>query len=568
MNLYLITFQSSLNRIESVYDCHKDLFVEIEKFFTLHLVPYTEAASIPADAYRMAFIASGGVEKMVTQHFELLPYPIHLLTDGQQNSLAASLEIATWIRSKGMKVHIIHGTIPNMVKQLIDHHKAFAAQREVRGKRIGVVGYSSPWLVASNVDYLLAKRRWGIEFIDIPMEEVYCLFYQIKDDDIGYEASVFANRAIACREGTPEDLLKAMRLYQAVKIICEKKKLDAVTLSCFSLIEKLGTTGCLALALLNDEGIPTPGQYFKSKHPDKKKFSNMSEKISWETVMVYNILKNLVYTGTLVSRKMKSCGVGSKKRVVNEPIIVEGTHEAIISKEDFELAQKVIRGGGRNPTRKQHDYPLKGLVRCGNCKRAMTRRKNKAGIRYFQCIHSVNNGNTDCPVGRSFPEMDIEKVVFHALTQFLALAQKEAIQNREVGDLRKSAIKECADKIRTLQKQNEQHKASKLRLYEKYAAGSITKEAYIQQKAAADVKIAENDGAIQRSHERMKELDSETACSDEKLDAVCEQYADCKALTYELTHAFISAVYIYDLDNIEIVWKFKDFLTTSEGEAK
>ena len=30
--------------------------------------------------------------------------------------------------------------------------------------------------------------------------------------------------------------------------------------------------------------------------------------------------------------------------------------------------------------------------------------------------------------------MDIEKVVFHALTQFLALAQKEAIQNREVGD--------------------------------------------------------------------------------------------------------------------------------------
>ena len=106
---------------------------------------------------------------------------------------------------------------PQYGETLIDHHKAFAAQREVRGKRIGVVGYSSPWLVASNVDYLLAKRRWGIEFIDIPMEEVYCLFYQIKDDDIGYEASVFANRAIACREGTPEDLLKAMRLYQAVK---------------------------------------------------------------------------------------------------------------------------------------------------------------------------------------------------------------------------------------------------------------------------------------------------------------------------------------------------------------
>lgn len=256
MNLYLITFQSDLNKIESVYDCHKDLFVEIEKYFTLHLVNYKEAESVPADAYKMAFIASGGVEKAVTQNFDLLPYPITLLTDGLQNSLAASLEIATWIRSKGMKARIIHGTIPSMIKQILVHHKAFAAKRELKGKRIGVMGYSAPWLVASNVDYLLAKRRWGIEFVDIPIEEVQCLFYQIKDDDIGYQASIFANNAVACREATPEDLLKSMRLYQAVKIICEKKKLDAITLSCFALIDKLETTGCLALSLLNDEGIP------------------------------------------------------------------------------------------------------------------------------------------------------------------------------------------------------------------------------------------------------------------------------------------------------------------------
>ena len=73
------------------------------------------------------------------------------------------------------------------------------------------------------------------------MEEIYCLYYQITDDDIGYKASVLVKQAVACREATPEDFLKAMRLYKAVRIICEKKHLDAVTLSCFSLIEKLGT---------------------------------------------------------------------------------------------------------------------------------------------------------------------------------------------------------------------------------------------------------------------------------------------------------------------------------------
>lgn len=82
----------------------------------------------------------------------------------------------------------------------------------------------------------------------------------------------------------------------------------------------------------------------------------MSEKISWETVMVYNILKTL-FTPEHWSAANEVLRCRLKKRVVNEPIIVEGTHEAIISKEDFELAQKVIRGGGRNPTRKQHDYP-------------------------------------------------------------------------------------------------------------------------------------------------------------------------------------------------------------------
>lgn len=313
---------------------------------------------------------------------------------------------------------------------------------------------------------------------------------------------------------------------------------------------------------LNQMGVLSPMEY---KHSAGVKFDTVfktGDTAKWTYKAVQRILTNEVYIGVLAQGKRGTPNY--KVRVVkskdeSEWVKVENAHEALVSYEDF-MAVKVMM--------QRDNYPLKGLVRCGNCKRAMTRRKNQAGIRFYQCTHSVNNGNTDCPVGRSFPEMNIEKIVFHALTQFLALAQKEAVQNREVGDLRKSAIKEWAEKIRVLQKQNEQHKASKLRLYEKYAAGSITKETYIQQKAATDAKIAENDEAIQRGHERMKELDSETSCSDEKLDAVCDQYTDCKALSYELTHAFISSIYIYDLDNIEIVWKFKDFLTTSEGEAK
>lgn len=256
MNLYLIIFTSGSYKMEQTYQNHKELFMALEKHFTLHLIHHTEAESIPANAYKMAFIASGGVEDTVIKNFSILPYPITLLADGLNNSLAAALEIAACVRNKDMKVHIIHGQVAYMAEQVLLHHKAFAAKRSLKGKRIGVIGTPAPWLVSSHVDYLLASQRWGVNYIDIPLQEVYKRFYEITDDEIGLEASIFANKAKACQDTTPEELLKAMRLYKAIKQLCTSEQLDAVALSCFSLIKQLKTTGCLALSLLNNEGIP------------------------------------------------------------------------------------------------------------------------------------------------------------------------------------------------------------------------------------------------------------------------------------------------------------------------
>ncbi|MEG2573551.1 MAG: fucose isomerase, partial [Bacteroides sp.] len=72
---------------------------------------------------------------------------------------------------------------------------------------------------------------------------------------VGEQSSSFASKALACREGSPQDLLTAMRLYKAVQLTCEEKRFDAFTLSCFELISKINTTGCLALSLMNNQGI-------------------------------------------------------------------------------------------------------------------------------------------------------------------------------------------------------------------------------------------------------------------------------------------------------------------------
>ena len=123
------------------------------------------------------------------------------------------------------------------------------------GMRIGVIGTPSSWLIASNVDYLLAKRRWGVEYTDVSLDRIYEYYNQITDDEVGEACAHLAGKALACWEASPEDMIKAMRLYRAIRRIVDEDRLSALTLSCFRLIEQTGTTGCLALSLLNDEGI-------------------------------------------------------------------------------------------------------------------------------------------------------------------------------------------------------------------------------------------------------------------------------------------------------------------------
>ncbi|NDW11335.1 fucose isomerase [Bacteroides sp. 214] len=255
MTINLITFISSMNKATALEDVHDNILTQLNQHFQVNIIPHTEQRNISPDEFNILFIASGGVERMVIQDFEQLPRPVIMLADGLQNSLAASLEISSWLRGRGIKSEILHGEPSAIIARLKILYDAIQGTKKLVGSRIGVFGSPSSWLISSNVDYFLAKRRWGIDYIDIPLEKVYAKYNSIDDEEVGELSAEFAGRAIACREGTPEDLLKAMRLYRALKLLCEENKLDALTLSCFDMLKHIAPTGCLALSLLTDEDI-------------------------------------------------------------------------------------------------------------------------------------------------------------------------------------------------------------------------------------------------------------------------------------------------------------------------
>ena len=103
MTIHLISFASLLHKQATLRSSHEAILSELEKYYTVKLVDYQDMDKLTSDDFKIIFIATGGVERLVIQHFERLPRPAILLADGMQNSLAAALEISTWLRGRGMK---------------------------------------------------------------------------------------------------------------------------------------------------------------------------------------------------------------------------------------------------------------------------------------------------------------------------------------------------------------------------------------------------------------------------------------------------------------------------------
>ena len=253
--LFLITLSSALHgpQEESIRKNHTELLAALGEVFDIHIVTEDKIAETrfcPSDL-ALVFIASGGTEGLFVNHYAQLPKPLVLLTDGKANSLAASLEISSWIRQQNDTCRILHDD----PEQIVDAIQALQLRTLMQGQRIGVLGTPSDWLVSSNVNRAEALARWGTTFIDIPISRVEEYFAEEKAEDAEAEADKFIAGAVKMVEPNKEEVVKAVRLYHAIRRLVHEEQLNAVTVRCFDLIGSCHTTGCLALSLLNDEGI-------------------------------------------------------------------------------------------------------------------------------------------------------------------------------------------------------------------------------------------------------------------------------------------------------------------------
>ncbi len=147
---------------------------------------------------------------------------------------------------------------------------------------------------------------------------------------------------------------------------------------------------------LNEEGVLPPMAYKKSLGLNYATPFRGGGSPSWNASAVLRILKNPVYTGTLVQGKSASPGWRVKGRMEKprgEWDIAEGAHEAIIDKETFAVVQKVLAGDTRTSPGGRAVEIFSGMVFCGECGGPMVRKtvpaKNRKYV-YYVCGNHKN----------------------------------------------------------------------------------------------------------------------------------------------------------------------------------
>jgi L-fucose isomerase-like protein len=217
-----------------------------------------------ADRQEVAFyfVQTGGVENEVIRRYRsrtqqgkaglmlLIAHPAH-------NSLPAALEILAQVQQENGtgRIYLLKG--PDDTATLAEIKQTalcLAANRKLAEDRLGLVGASSDWLVASSQRPEVVTVRFGTKVVPLAVDELRAQIARDPAPASGPEFAVW-DRASGTEKVTRDGFARAVGVYRGLAELVKVYRLSAVTVRCFDLVTHDGTTGCLALSRLADNGI-------------------------------------------------------------------------------------------------------------------------------------------------------------------------------------------------------------------------------------------------------------------------------------------------------------------------
>lgn len=263
-------------------------------------------------------------------------------------------------------------------------------------------------------------------------------------------------------------------------------------------------------------------------------------KYIWDFGIIERILQNPVYYGAIASQKADyrfKMGVIRKKKA-HEWIIVENQHEPIIDRQTFDIVQTKIKK--RQHPRDTDNFSLfSGLIKCGECGKALTIRKTNAKYPkdIYSCVTYNKFGKEHCTQHRVDYDVLYQLVLDRIrLLAKAALADEKSVEMRlESSYAQQARVEQEASSFAIAKAQDRIQVLDRMisRLYEDMIAGRVNEANFEtllnnaqreqttlkEQIEAAQNKGAEEDQKIQdakawteliKEYADITELDSET----------------------------------------------------------
>lgn len=307
-------------------------------------------------------------------------------------------------------------------------------------------------------------------------------------------------------------------------------------------------------AMLNRNGIPTPMLYKRAAGCSRDHWPSIHEENFWTAGNIFKILRDERYLGKCVYGKRERNMVGNWhtiKRSKTDWVVVDETHEGIVSKEQFQKAASRMKEYSEFTPIVSERNPLRGKVICGTCGHAMSLSHTKNAK--YHCRTARLAAGFDCP-SEGILQADIHEMVVTQIRTYatyavslehLLLLQKERIQAEK---------KQARHDLAVLQSRKNQLEKSLQDLYEKLIDGTIDRETYLSHKAS-------NRAQMQELTEKMEYLEKSSQTSVEEGGAFIEkyrEYTELETLTSDIANDVVKRVTVYKDGGIEIELALRD----------
>ncbi len=313
---------------------------------------------------------------------------------------------------------------------------------------------------------------------------------------------------------------------------------------------------------LNNAGILSPMEYKRSLGMKFSTPFKTNARAVWSAGSVIRVLKNPVYLGVLTQGKETTLSYKVHKRIdrpEDEWITIQGNHEAVIERADFDSVQKVLALDTRTAPDGNAVQLFSGMVICGECGASMVRKTvPSGGKKYVYYVCSANKNGKTCSA-HSIRDEKLEEIVFEALRQYI----RDVIDLRELLEITDTAP------IRTAEAQKVQRRLDKKRgelerlqkllmsLYENLTDGIIDRDEYARLKKSYAERAAGAERqleALQNSITEIKEHGGGNCLWMEQF----KKHRNITSLDRNIVVSLIERVMIYKDRRVEITYRWQD----------